>query len=71
MPERVVAQVMDIGDYTDVQQLANQIGDEALREVITHAKAGQFSQRSWCYWHYRLNLSDLDQVPPLPIRRFR
>ena len=70
MPERVMAQVMDIGDYADVQQLAHQVGDEVLREVLTHAQAGQFNQRSWAYWHYRLGLADADQVPPLPLRRF-
>ena len=70
MPLRVIAQVMNIGDYTDVQHLANQVGDEVLREVIAHAQAGQFDQRSWAYWHYRHGLASVDQVPPLPLRRF-
>jgi hypothetical protein len=69
-PERVMAQVMNIGDYTDVQLLANQVGDDALRSVIAHAEAGQFNERSWAYWHYRLGLAALEQVPPLPVRRF-
>ena len=69
MPERVIAQVMNIGDYADVQFLASQIGNEALREVLTHAQAGQFNERSWTYWHYRLDLSSVDHVPPLPVRR--
>jgi hypothetical protein len=43
MPERVIAQVMNIGDYADVQSLASQVGDEALRDVLTHAQAGQFN----------------------------
>jgi len=70
MPERVIAQVMNIGDYSDVQALVSQVGDQALREVLIHAQAGQFNERSWAYWHYRLGLSDLDQVPALPVRRF-
>ncbi len=70
MPERVMAQVMNIGDYGDVQLLANQVGDDVLREVIAHAEAGQFNERSWTYWHYRLGLAALEQVPPLPVRRF-
>ena len=70
MPERVIAQVMNIGDYSDVQALASQVGDEVLREVLTHAEAGQFNERSWAYWHYRLELSSVDHVPPLPVRRF-
>lgn len=70
MPERVIAQVMAIGDYADVQQLVHQVGDDVLREVIAHAQAGQFDPRSWAYWHYRLGLAAVDQVPPLPQRRF-
>lgn len=70
MPERVIAQVMNIGDYADVQSLVSQVGDEVLREVLTHAEAGQFNERSWTYWHYRLGLSSVDNVPALPVRRF-
>ena len=70
MPERVIAQVMNIGDYSDVQALVSQVGDEALREVLTRAEAGQFNERSWAYWHYRLGLSSVDNVPALPVRRF-
>jgi hypothetical protein len=69
-PERVIAQVMNIGDYSDVQVLVSQAGDEVLREVLTHAEAGWFNERSWAYWHYRLGLSSVDPVPPLPVRRF-
>ena len=70
MPERVIAQVMNIGDYSDVQALASQVGDEVLRDVLTHAEAGQFNERSWAYWHYRLGLSSVDHVPAMPVRRF-
>ncbi len=69
MPERVIAQVMNIGDYADVQALAALVGDEMLCEVLKHAEAGQFNERSWAYWHYRLGLSSVDRVPPLPVRR--
>lgn len=70
MPERVIAQVMNIGDYTDVQSLTVQVGDDVLREVLTHAEAGQFNERSWAYWHYRLDLASVDHVPTLPVRKF-
>lgn len=70
MPERVIAQVMNIGDYADVQTLVHQLGDEVLRAVLTHAQAGQFGERSWAYWNYRLGLANVDQVPPMPVRRF-
>ena len=70
MPERVIAQVMNIGDYADVQTLATQVGDDRLRDVLTHAEIGQFNVRSWVYWHYRLGLAEVDEVPPLPTQRF-
>jgi hypothetical protein len=71
MPERVIAQVMNIGDYADVQLLVAQVGDEVLREVLTHAEVGEFNERSWAYWHYRLGLSSsVDKVPALPVRKF-
>ena len=68
MPERVIAQVMDIGDYDDVQALVKQVGNDSLRAVIYHAQAGQFSPRSWAYWHYRLGLATLDSLPEMPKR---
>ena len=70
MPERVIAQVMNIGDYDDVQTMATCIGDEALRKTLAHAEAGQFNERSWAYWHYRLGLAGEGQVPEIPKRRF-
>ncbi|MBM3341927.1 MAG: hypothetical protein FJY56_07425 [Betaproteobacteria bacterium] len=69
-PRRVIAQVMNIGDYADVQTLAAQVGDDVLRDTLLHAEAGQFNARSWAYWHYRLGLAKVDQVPPLPQRKF-
>jgi len=70
MPERVIAQVMNIGDYADVQKLVMQVGEEYLREVLAGAQAGQFNERSWVYWHYRLGLASMGHVPALPVRRF-
>ena len=70
-PERVIAQVMDIGDYSDAQRLATEVGDAVLRTVLTHSQAGQFNARSWAYWHYRLGLARTEhEIPPLPTRRF-
>lgn len=69
VPGRVIAQVMNIGDYADVQALANQVGDDVLREVLQQAEIGQFNERSWAYWHYRLGLADVEGVPPMPDRR--
>ncbi len=68
-PERVIAQVMDIGDYADVQALVSEVGEDVLREVLARAQAGQFNARSWAYWHYRLGLAAPNEVPALPVRR--
>lgn len=69
-PNRIVAQVMNIGDYEDVQSLVRDAGVPYLREIVLHAEAGQFDARSWTYWHYRLGLSNPGEVPALPQRRF-
>ena len=70
MPRRVIAQVMNIGDFDDMQTLAAKVGDVVLRDVLTHAEAGQFNARSWHYWHYRLGIATVDHVPELPRRKF-
>ena len=41
----------------------------ALARVLTQAEIGQFTPRSWSYWHYRLGIADIDDVPALPLRR--
>ena len=68
-PLRVVAQVMNIGDYDDVQDMANQVDEDYLKTVLQGAEAGQFNERSWAYWHYRLRLSPPGNLPALPQRR--
>ncbi len=68
-PHRVVAQVMNMGAFEDVQLLSQIVSEEDLCGVLRHAEAGQFNPRSWHYWHYRLGLSFPGEVPPLPIRK--
>jgi uncharacterized SAM-dependent methyltransferase len=68
-PQRVAAQVMNIGDYDDVQRLTHTLTSDVLRAVLRSAEAGQFNDRSWHYWHYRLGLAKMpENVPPLPAR---
>lgn len=68
-PQRIIAQVMNLGDCADVQLLTNRLGHEPFRNALEEADAGQFSERSWIYWHYRLGLSGVGEVPPLPVRK--
>ena len=68
-PQRVAAQVMELGDWDDVVQLCESEGEDFLRDVLQHAQPGQLSERSWHYWHYRLGLAQPGAVPALPQRR--
>ena len=70
-PERIVIQVMNIGDFADVVDVLDAVGEEQARELLIHGEPGQFSPRSWHYWHYRLGLAEPGSVPPMPIRRVR
>lgn len=69
-PQRVIAQVMNIGDFDDARLLQLEAGPEVLTEVLRRAEAGQLNARSWHYWHYRLGLSEPGKVPPMPVRSF-
>ena len=69
-PQRVMAQVMDLGTFADVRSLEKTAGPEALAEVTRHAEPGWFSPRSWHFWHRRLGLVPVGAVPALPVRRF-
>lgn len=66
--ERLVAQVMNLGTYDDIQLVAGKLGDGYFRGVLKGAEAGSFNERSWAYWHYRLGLARPERVPPLPRR---
>jgi hypothetical protein len=68
-PDRIVAQIMNIGDYDDVRALFKLVDEEYLRAVLQGAEAGEFNERSWTYWHYRLGVSEPGEVPALPQRR--
>ncbi|HEX6123524.1 MAG TPA: hypothetical protein VFY89_10205 [Ktedonobacterales bacterium] len=69
-PERIIAQVMNIGDYRDVQRLVELLGLQRLRDLLQRVEAGWFNERSWHYWHYRLGLAqEPSEIPPLPARR--
>jgi hypothetical protein len=70
-PDRVAAQVMNLGTFDDLTLLVETAGEEYLRGVLERAEAGQLDARSWHYWHYRLGLAEYGKVPvpPLPVRK--
>jgi len=68
-PNRVIAQVLELGDFDDVQRLIELLGERALVKVVEHAEPGWFSPKSWAYWHYRLRLTPYDRTPPPAPRR--
>ncbi len=70
-PDRLVAQVMNIGFYKDACYLIDLLGEDKMRHVLQHAEIGQFNERSWSYWHYRLTNVKLGKVPPMPKRIYR
>ncbi|SCC93985.1 conserved hypothetical protein [Thiomonas sp. X19] len=68
-PRRLVAQIMDMGDWDDVRAMEKALGHDALRDALRHAEAGWFSPPSWHFWHYRLGLVSPNQsMPALPQR---
>ena len=69
-PDRVIAQVLDLGTFEAGQRLRQVLGDRRLAQVLQRAEAGWFSPRSWNYWQQKLGLARSGAVPPLPRRHF-
>ena len=70
-PDLLLAQVMDIGTFEDIQNLVRLLGEERLASVLRHAEPGWFRPQSWAYWHYRLGLTQpSENLPPEPRQRF-
>jgi hypothetical protein len=69
-PHRVISQVMNLGTFEDAQALLREVGEAELKLALREARPGEFSERSWHYWHLVLGLTQLDTIPPMPVRRF-
>jgi len=69
-PQRIIAQVMNLGTFEDVMALRALAGDDEFKHVLRNARPGEFSERSWHYWHLILGIAPLDDIPPMPIRRY-
>jgi hypothetical protein len=63
-PQRIIAQVMNIGVWDDMCKLVELFSPRELKSVLKDAEIGQFNERSWNFWHLRLT----DETPPMPKR---
>lgn len=63
-PQRILAQVMNIGVWDDLCRMVELFPSWELVDVLRHAEIGQFNERSWHFWHNRLSR----KIPPMPKR---
>ena len=68
-PERIIAQVMNIGTYDDIRRLETAVGFARLADVMLHAAPGWLSARSWSFWRGRLSRETSTVIPAEPPRR--
>lgn len=62
-----LSNVMDLGNWDDIQCLRREVSDQVLKQVLINAPAGYFHPRSWDYWHVKLGIKP---IPPLPKRKY-
>jgi len=63
-PQKILAQVMNIGVWDDICKLVELFREKDLIEVLNTADIGQFNERSWHFWHNRFT----DKIPSMPKR---
>ena len=68
-PERIIAQVMNMGTYEDIRRLETTVGFARLADVMLCAAPGWFSPRSWSFWRGRLRLETDSLIPVEPPAR--
>lgn len=62
-PAVFLANVMDLGNWDDIQALRHDVGDSVLKAVLLHAAAGYFHARSWDYWHVKFGIIPIPSLP--------
>lgn len=60
---RFLAQVMNLGTWTDIKLVQQVLGESAFEEVLNQPPAGVFTPRRWNYWHLRLRKHPLPSLP--------
>lgn len=69
LPNRLIAQIMDIGVASDIGELELLFSRQQLTDVIRTAEIGHFQPKSWSFWHRRLGLAGpSDSIPEMPVR---
>lgn len=66
-PEVFLSNVMNLGNWDDIQSLRKAVNNKILKQVLRNAPAGYFNYRSWDYWHAKLGVKS---VPVLPKRKY-
>ena len=69
-PERVIAQVMNLGTYDDIRRLERQFSPGQLGDIMRGGAAGWFTPRSWELWRGRLSVKGIDVADSPPLRSF-
>ncbi len=67
-PTIFLANVMNLGNWDDIQLVRQLLGDQVLKNALQEAPPGYFNYRAWDYWHLKFNINP---IPPLPQRDFR
>lgn len=67
-PERILAQVMYLGELQDVVEMEALFSQEELKLVLKSMEPGWMDERSRHFWHYRLFPGE--ELPPRPQRSF-
>lgn len=68
-PHRVIAQVMNIGEWDSWCELCRLFSSEEMCGILSNAEIGEFSEKSWVFWHTRLSCAS-GIIPPLPRRNY-
>jgi hypothetical protein len=67
--DRIIAQVMNFGTYEDIRRLEAAYRPDELRAVMLRAQPGWIGERSWGFWHGRLEFAGAGPIPQAPPRR--
>ena len=58
-----LCRVMVFATWEDICFVLDHYGKAAFREALQSAPPGLFDNRSWHYWHHRLQLLPVPQLP--------